>query len=117
MNQITHTIDATDRTIGRVASVAAHALLGKRSANFVKNAVAPVKVVVENAGKLHLPGRRTAGKTYLRYTGYPGGLKEMSMAEMIAKKGIAEVLRKTVDGMIPRTKPRKEIMRRLIITD
>ena len=110
-----HIIDATDRTLGRVASEAAHALLGKRSVHFAKNQAMPVKVVIENASKLHLPSRRTAGKVYTHYTGYPGGLREVSMATMITKKGIAEVVRKTVDGMIPRNKLRTPRMKNLII--
>src|SRR3989338_9966808 len=85
----THTIDATDRTLGRVASEAAHALLGKRSAHFSKNQALPVTVTVNNASKLHLPARRTKGTVYMRYTGYPGGLYAMTMEEMITKKGIA----------------------------
>lgn len=111
----TYTIDATDRTLGRVASEAAHALLGKRSAHFVKNQALPVKVVVENAGKLHLTDRRTKGKIYLRYTGYPGGQREMRMDELLAKHGIGEVVRKTVDGMIPRNKLRKPRMMNLVV--
>ncbi|MDO8231717.1 MAG: uL13 family ribosomal protein [bacterium] len=111
----TYTIDATDRTLGRVASEAAHALLGKRSTLFSKNQALPVTVIVENAGKLHLPERRTKGKVYLRYTGYPGGQREMRMDEMITKKGIAEVLKKTIDGMIPRNKLRKPRMQNLVV--
>jgi len=111
----TYTIDATDRTLGRVASEAAHALLGKRSALFSKNQALPVTVVVENAGKMHLPERRTKGKVYLHYTGYPGGQREMRMDEMIAKKGVAEVLKKTIDGMIPRNKLRKPRMQNLVV--
>ena len=113
----THTIDATNRTLGRVASEAAHALLGKRSANFVTHRALPITVIITNAGKLRLSSRRTAGKIYTRYTGYPGGLREMSMGEMIAKKGIAEVVRKTVDGMIPRNKLRAPRMRNLIVNE
>lgn len=111
----TYTIDATDRTLGRVASEAAHALLGKRSALFAKNQTHPITVVIENAGKLHLPERRTQGKVYLHYTGFPGGQREMRMDEMITKKGIAEVLKKTIDGMIPRNKLRKSRMQNLVV--
>lgn len=111
----TYTIDATDRTLGRVASEAAHALLGKRSVHFAKNQALPVTVIIENASKLHLPARRTAGKIYTHYTGHPGGLREISMAEMITKKGIAEVVKKTVDGMIPRNKLRSPRMKHLIV--
>lgn len=112
---ITYTIDASGRTLGRVASEAAHALLGKRSVAFVKNRALPMRVVIENAGKLYLPARRTKGKVYTRYTGYPGGLREMTMEEMIAKKGIEEVVKKTVDGMIPRNKLRTPRMKNLIV--
>lgn len=111
----TYTIDATDRSLGRVASEAAHALLGKRSAHFAKNQAMPITVIVENAGRLHLTERRTKGKVYLRYTGYPGGQRSMSMGEMIAKHGIAEVVRKTVDGMIPRNKLRKPRVMNLVV--
>jgi large subunit ribosomal protein L13 len=117
MKEMTHTIDATDRTLGRVASEAAHALLGKRSAQFVKNQAMPIKVLVTNAGKMHLPTRRVKGKVYTRYTGYPGGFYETSMEEMIAKKGIAEVIKKTVDGMIPRNKLRNPRMKNLVVTE
>jgi large subunit ribosomal protein L13 len=112
---VTYTIDATDRTLGRVASEAANALLGKRSVRFTKNMALPVTVVVENAGKMHLPTRRTEGTVYTHYTGYPAGLRSATMAEMIAKKGIADVVRKTVDGMIPRNKLRAPRMKNLIV--
>jgi len=113
----TFTIDATDRTLGRVASEAAHALLGKRSVHFAKNQAIPTTVIVENAGKMSLPSRRTEGKVYTRYTGFPGGLREMTMKEMIAKKGIAEVIKKTVDGMIPRNKLRAPRMKNLVVNE
>ncbi|KKW42786.1 MAG: 50S ribosomal protein L13 [Parcubacteria group bacterium GW2011_GWB1_55_9] len=117
MSNLTYTIDATDRTLGRVASEAAHALLGKRSVHFAKNKALPMKVVIENAGRLNLPKRRTEGKVYTRYTGYPGGLREMTMTDMIAKKGISAVVKKTVDGMIPRNKLRAPRMKNLVITE
>src|SRR3989338_3211407 len=112
----TYAIDATDRTLGRVASEAAHALLGKRSALVTKNRARPVVVTIENASKLHLPTRRVKGKVYTHYTGYPGGLREVGMAEMITKKGIEEVVRKTVDGMIPRNRLRTPRMKNLVVT-
>ena len=113
----TYTIDATDRTLGRVASEAASVLLGKKSVHFAKNQAIPVTVTVANASKMHLPTRRTQGKIYTRYTGHPGGLFFTTMEEMIAKKGIGEVIMKTVDGMIPRNKLRKPRMKNLIVTE
>lgn len=112
---ITYTIDATDRTLGRVASEAAHALLGKRSVAFSKHQTLPITVVIENAAKLHLPLKRQMGKVYTRYTGYRAGLREVRMDVMIEKKGIAEVVKMTVDGMIPRNKLRAPRMKNLIV--
>jgi len=112
---VTYIIDATDRTLGRVASEAAHALLGKRSVHFSKNQALPVTVIIENASKLHITQRRSKGKIYTRYTGYPGGLYHTPMDVMIDKKGIAEVVKKTVDGMIPRNKLRKPRMKNLVV--
>lgn len=115
MERETYTIDATNRTLGRVASEAAHALLGKRSAQFTKHLTHPITVIIENASKLHLPERRVKGKVYTRYTGYPGGLREVRMDSLIEKKGVEGVIRKTVDGMIPRNKLRSPRMKNLII--
>jgi large subunit ribosomal protein L13 len=111
----TYTIDATDRTIGRVASEAASVLLGKKSVHFAKNQALPITVTINNASKLHLPERRVKGKVYTHYTGYPGGLREIRMDVMIDKKGIEEVMKKTIDGMIPRNKLRKPRMKNLIV--
>lgn len=114
---LTYTIDASGKTLGRVASDAAQALLGKKSAQFVKNKVLPVTVTIENAKKLRIPEKKVLEKTYVRYTGYPGGLRTMKLSEFIQKKGITEVLKKTVDGMLPRNKLRKERMKRLNVSE
>lgn len=112
-----YTIDAAGKSLGRVASEAASILLGKKSPQYVQNEVLPVSVTIENATKLTMSEKRIAMKDYTRYTGYPGGLRTTSMQMMIEKKGVAEVLRKAVDGMIPRNKLRKERMKRLTIKD
>jgi large subunit ribosomal protein L13 len=109
------TIDAADKSLGRVASEAASILLGKKSVTYVQNEVLPIEVRVENVSKLKMGEKRIANKNYVRYTGYPGGLITTSMQMMIEKKGIEEVFRKTVDGMIPRNKLRKERMKRLTV--
>ena len=113
---IEYTIDATGRTLGRVASEAAQALLGKKSPQYVKNLVLPVTVTITNASKLSISEKREAGTTYIHYPGDPGGLRSQTMTELKAKKGLEEIIRKTVDGMIPRNKLRKERMKRLSIT-
>lgn len=112
-----YTVDASGRSLGRVATEVASIVLGKASAQYVQNEVLPVTVTVINAGKMKLSEKRVAQKDYTHYTGYPGGLRTTSMQQMIDKKGMSEVLRKAVDGMIPRNKLRKERMKRVTITD
>ena len=110
-------IDAEGRSLGRVASEAASVILGKKSVTYVQNEVLPVEVTITNASKMKLTEKRVDQKEFTHYTGYPGGLRTTSMRNMMATKGIAEVLRKAVDGMIPRNKLRKERMKRVTITD
>ncbi len=112
-----YTIDAAGGSLGRVASEAASVLLGKKSANYLQNEVMPVEVEIVNAKQLVMTDKRIKGKEYTRYTGYPGGLRITSMANVLMKKGVGEAIRKAVDGMIPRNKLRKERMKRLTITD
>ena len=116
VDTITYTVDAKGRTLGRVASEAASALLGKKSVHYVQNFVLPVEVTIINAGGLVIGEKKLLQKEYTRYTGYPGGLRTTTLQVLKDKKGIEEVLRKAVDGMIPRNKLRKERMKRLTIT-
>jgi large subunit ribosomal protein L13 len=111
-----YTIDGAGRTLGRVCSDAAQALLGKRSPQYVKNMVLPVSVNIINGAKIKISEKREATTTYVRYTGFPGGLRTRTMTELKDKKGLEEVIRMTVDGMIPRNKLRKDRMKRLSIT-
>jgi large subunit ribosomal protein L13 len=113
---VKYTVDAKGRTLGRVASEAASALLGKKSTNYVKNFVLPVEVEITNASGLTISEKKLSQKEYVHYTGYPGGLRTTTLSMLKDKKGIEEVLRKAVDGMIPRNKLRKDRMKRLTIT-
>lgn len=112
-----YTVDAADRTLGRVASEAASIVLGKKSVNYVQNEVLPLEVKIINASKMKMTEGRIAMKEYTHYTGYPGGLRTTPMSRMLAKEGVSAVLLKTIDGMIPRNKLRKERMKRITITD
>ena len=114
---IAYTIDASGRTMGRVAAEAASALLGKKSVHFLKTKVLPITVTIINAKKLKVTEKRLAEKKYRHYTGHVAGLREVSLPVLIEKKGIGEAIRKAVDGMIPRNKLRKERMKRLTIID
>ncbi|MEK7536081.1 MAG: 50S ribosomal protein L13 [Patescibacteria group bacterium] len=109
------TIDAKDKTLGRVASEAAVALRGKSSASFERNVAPDVKVKIVNVAGMHIPEGKRKGKSYVRYTGYPGGLRSRTLEEMIEKKGIEEPLKLAVYGMIPNNKLRPVIMKNLII--
>jgi len=115
MKPTTYTIDATGRTLGRVASEAAQALLGKKSVHFIKNEVLPMSVVVENVAKLSIPERRLNEKEYVHFTGHVGGLRTTTLPELLAKKGVEYVFRQTVEGMIPRNKLRNARMKQLVI--
>jgi len=117
MENLTYTIDASGRTLGRVCSDAASALLGKRSVHFVKHQVLPIEVSIVNAGKLRISEKRRKTTLYRHYTGHPGGLKEATLEELIAKKGIQEALRIGVEGMLPKNKLHKERMKRLAISE
>jgi large subunit ribosomal protein L13 len=110
-------IDASGRPLGRVASEAAMYLLGKKSVAFVKNEIAPVRVTITNVSKISISEKKMKEKSYLSYTGYPGGLNSLTMTQLISKKGLKEVVEKAVDGMLPRNKLRKERMKRLTITN
>jgi large subunit ribosomal protein L13 len=98
------TIDATHKTLGRVASEAAKVILGKHKANFVKNAVVGEEVKIINAGKIRVSGNKEEDKTYIRYSGYPGGQKEENYAMLTARSGHAEAIRRAVLGMLPKNR-------------
>lgn len=98
------TIDAQDKTLGRVASAAAKALLGKHSADFVKNKVATEGVTIINADKIRVSGSKERTMTYVRYSGYPGGQKEESYQQLTDRRGKAEAIRRAVLRMLPKNK-------------
>lgn len=109
------TIDAQDKTVGRVASAAAKALLGKHSVTFTKHLVAGEEVKVLNASKVRISGAKTRDKKYIRYSGYPAGQKIESYAQLTARKGEKEAIRKAVLGMLPKNKLQKPRMKLLTI--
>lgn len=111
-----HTIDATGKKLGRVASEAAAYLRGKMATDFAPNKVPQVKVTITNASKLDLSERRLAHE-YKTYSGYPGGLKHETRDHLIKRRGMKEVVVRTVRGMLARTKLRSEMLKNLTITE
>jgi large subunit ribosomal protein L13 len=111
------TIDAQDKTLGRVASAAAKALLGKHSADFAKNKVAEGGVTITNAKGVRVSGAKVQDKIYLRYSGYPGGQKKENYAMLTARKGNREAIRKAVLGMLPKNRLQALRIKMLTIED
>jgi large subunit ribosomal protein L13 len=111
------TFDAENKTIGRVASEVAKALMGKDSADYQPNVVIKNKVQIKNASKAKINMKKLATKKYQWYTGYPGGLRERTLQEMIDKKGYGEIFKKAVYGMLPDNKLRSERMKKLEVIE
>lgn len=112
------TIDAKDKTLGRVASTAAKALLGKHSADFAKNVVAQDGVTINNATKIRLSGGNKArDMKYVRYSGYPGGQKIENYAMLVARRGGKEAIRRAILGMLPKNRLQKPRIKLLTIND
>ena len=107
-------IDATNRPLGRLASQIAMTLQGKDRATFRAESAGEEVVEVENITKMKITGKKMKDKIYYRYSGYPGGLKEITLGELFAKDP-GEVLRKAVLGMLPKNKLRKSRIKRLIV--
>lgn len=112
-----HTIDATDKPLGRLASEVAALLNAKNSIHFVKNRVADVTVTVTNASKIKVTGNKMKESVHKSYSGYPGGLKEMPLSYVVAKKGFKELVVHAVNGMLPKNKLQSIRMKNLIIED
>lgn len=112
-----HTIDATGKSVGRIATEAASVLMGKTSPTFQRNLVADVEVLIENASKATISPRKRKEVHMKLYSGYPGGLKLRTVAKTIETKGYREVFVHAIERMIPRNRLHKERMKRLIVTE
>jgi large subunit ribosomal protein L13 len=109
-------IDATGKKLGRVASEAASILRGKKDVGFAPNKVSADTVIIENASKIDLPEWRL-DEEYKTYSGYPGGLKHESRGHLKDRRGVREVVMRTVRGMLPRNKLRTPMLKNLTIND
>jgi large subunit ribosomal protein L13 len=112
-----YTIDATGKSLGRLASEAAAILLAKNSTSFAKNFAAKVKVEVINASKVTITGDKLKQKTHKRFSLYPGGLKTPSWSDVAGKKGYKELIRHAVEGMLPKNNLQKDRMKNLKISE
>ncbi len=111
-----HTIDAKGKRLGKVATEAATVLMGKDKPDFAKHIVAPVTVKIENASLLDIrEGKET--DIYQSYSGYPGGRRTETLEHLGERLGYAEVVRRTVKGMLPKNKLQKQMMLNLVVTE
>ncbi len=113
----TYTIDAKERTLGRVASEAAKFLMGKTTPDYVPNKVAGIKVNIINAKLTKMTEKRKNETIHERYSGRPGGFKIATNLEIITKKGWASLYELAVYGMLPSNKLRPQMMKNLTITE
>ena len=107
-------VDANGKTLGRLATQIADVLRGKRKPEYTPHIDTGDFVVVINAEKVAVSGKKRQDKHYYRHSGYPGGLRSRTFEEMIARRP-EEVLRLAVKGMLPRNRLGRQQLRKLKI--
>ncbi len=105
-------VDAQDIVLGRLATRVATILRGKNKAVYTPSVDTGDFVIVVNAEKVALTGRKLTDKIYYGHTGFPGGLKEVSAGVMLEKKP-EDVIRKAVKGMLPKNKLSRHMIKKL----
>jgi len=107
------TVDAENKSLGRLAVEVAVLLRGKNKPTFVSYMDMGDVVVVRNIDKMKFTGNKIENKNYFRFTGYLGNLKKATLKEFLIKKGPKEVLRTAVMGMLTKNKLRAQQIKRL----
>jgi large subunit ribosomal protein L13 len=107
-----HIIDASGQVLGGVATQAARLLMGKHKAIFCRHLDTGDNVVIVNAGKIRVTGNKLKQKTYYRHSGYPGGLRAVSLEELL-KANPAKAIEHAVKGMLPHNRLEARMMTRL----
>lgn len=111
-NRKWYLVDATDRTLGRLASQVASRLRGKHQPNFTPHSDTGDFIVVINADKVKLTGRKWEHKTYYRHSGYMGGLKSIT-ARKLREKRPEDLVRNAVWGMLPKNRLGRKLYKKL----
>jgi len=107
-----HVVDAEDQVLGKLASKAAWLLMGKHKASYTPFLDTGDHVVVINAAKVRLRGRKEENKIYRSFTGYPGGLVEMGVRRVRSSRP-TRMVEDAIFGMLPKTKLGKQMYRKL----
>jgi large subunit ribosomal protein L13 len=105
-------VDATDQTLGRIASRIARVLEGKHKATYTPNLDSGDHVIVLNAARIAVTSNKLESKLYIRHSGYPQGLKQETLGHLLDRRP-EEVIRRAVRGMLPRTKLGAQQLRKL----
>jgi|SRR5579885_242322 len=109
-----HLIDVKGQTLGRVSTQIAKLLMGKSKPYFVRNLDVGDYVVVINAKEVKVTGKKETQKTYIRHSGYPGGFKSRTLAE-VRQQQPTEIIRHAVAGMLPDNHLKARMLKRLRI--
>ena len=109
-----YVVDAEGQTLGRLATRIADTLRGKRKPEYTPHVDTGDFVVVVNAEKVAVTGKKREEKIYYRHSGYPGGLRERTLGEELERRP-TEVLRKAVKGMLPRNRLARQQINKLKI--
>ncbi len=109
-----YVVDANRRILGRLATKVAGILMGKGKPQFTPHLDVGDFVVVVNADKASLSGRKEGTKTYYRYSGYPGGLKSTTFSKYVKEKP-EELFRHAVWGMLPKNKLGRKMLSKLFV--
>jgi large subunit ribosomal protein L13 len=107
-----YVVDAEGQTLGRLATRIADALRGKRKPEYTPHCDTGDFIVVINAEKIRVTGDKLNQKRYWRHSGYPGGIKSRTLAEMLDRRP-EEVIRKAVKGMLPRNRLARQQLTKL----
>jgi large subunit ribosomal protein L13 len=107
-------VNAEGKVLGRLAAELVKILKGKNKPTYTPHLDTGDFVIVVNAGKVSLTGKKMKDKIYYRHTGYPGGIKEMNAEKLLAKKP-TEMIRMAVKGMLPKNSLGRQMLRKLKI--
>ncbi len=105
-------VDATDQILGRLASEVARRLRGKHKPIFTPHMDTGDFIIVVNAEKVKMTGRKWDQKNYYHHSGYPGGIKSMTASKMVEKKP-EELVKKAVWGMLPKNRLGRKLIKKL----
>lgn len=109
-----HLVDVKDQVLGRRSTHIANLLMGKKKPYFVRHLDGGDYVVVINAGKVAVTGKKEEGKKYYRHSGFPGGLKVETLKDLRKRKP-EEIIKHSVKGMLPQNRLRDRMLKRLFI--